>query len=76
MNTIVVVELKRYGWSQKIVRKSFVIVGKPPYAKALKLRREWRKVLPHKNGAATGNAKKAWLFPTASDIVRSLPKQA
>lgn len=36
MNTISIVELQRYGWSQKLVRKSCVIVGKPPYVEALK----------------------------------------
>ena len=36
MNTVATIELKRYGWRQKIVKNSFVIFGKPPYVELIK----------------------------------------
>ena len=75
MNTVVVVELKRYGWSQKIVKKSFVIIGRSPYAKALKQDGVWRKVLPHEKGKKP-LAEEAWLSQNALDAIRSPSKQS
>ena len=78
MNTITVVELKRYGWSQKIIRKSYAIVGRPPYAKGLKLHEVWRKVMPrpNKKGRRRRNAENICLFPASPDAVWFLPKRA
>lgn len=76
MNTITVVELKRYGWSQKIVKKSYAIVGRPPYAEALKLHEVWRKVLPNKKGRRRRDAEKTCLFPASLAAVWFLPKHA
>jgi hypothetical protein len=55
-NTIIIVELRRYGWSQKILRKSFVIIGSSPYVEALKLQEVWTRVLPHKSSRESFNS--------------------
>jgi hypothetical protein len=75
MNTVVVVELKRYGWSQKIIKKSYIIIGKPPYAKTLRLSDMWKKVLPHEKGKRP-LADEAWLSQNALNAVRFPSKQA
>jgi hypothetical protein len=69
MSTIVVVELKRYGWRQKIVKKRFIIVGRAPYVETLKLHQVWRKALPSRKGRSKRYAENIWLFPTAPDAV-------
>jgi len=51
MGTVVVVEIKRYHWSEKVIKKSFTITGKSPYAAALKLRDTSEKVSLHEKGS-------------------------
>jgi hypothetical protein len=36
MNTVAIVELKRDGWRQKVVKSSFVMFGKSPYVELIK----------------------------------------
>lgn len=48
MNTVAIIELKRYGWRQKIVKSSFVIVGKSPYVELIKPKKRWKKALPNR----------------------------
>jgi hypothetical protein len=75
MNTVVIVELKRFGWSQKIIKKSFVIIGRSPYAETLKLHGVWKKVLPYEKGKKP-LAEEAWLSQNALDSVQCPLKQA
>jgi rubredoxin len=46
MNAIAIVELKRYGWRQKIIKSFFVITGDPPYVESFKPKKTWKKVIP------------------------------
>lgn len=48
MRAITVIELRRYGWRQKIVRRFFIIHGKSPYVKSVKPRETLSKVLRKK----------------------------
>lgn len=48
LNTIVIIELKRYGWRQKVVKSSFVIFGKSPYVELIKPKKLWKKALPNR----------------------------
>jgi len=48
MSQVTIVDLKRYGWSQKIVKSSFVIEGKPPYVQTLNPKKVSKQVLPKK----------------------------
>jgi hypothetical protein len=48
MNTVTIIELKRYGWRQKIVKGSFVISGKPPYVELIKPKKLLKKALPNR----------------------------
>ena len=50
LNTIVIIELKRYGWRQKLVKSSFVISGKSPYVELIKPKKLWKKALPNRKG--------------------------
>jgi len=50
MNRITIIEFKRYRWRKKIIKKLFVIHGKPPYVKAFKLRKVWTEALPAEKG--------------------------
>jgi hypothetical protein len=50
MNKITIIEFKGYRWRKKIIKKLFVIHGKPPYVKALKLRKVWTEALPVEKG--------------------------
>jgi hypothetical protein len=69
MSTVVVVEIKRYGWSQKIIKKSFVIIGKSPYAKTLRLHDMRKRVLPHEKGA------RAWRISKCLCLRREMLQQ-
>jgi hypothetical protein len=60
MSTVVVVELTRLGWSRKIVRKSFVVLGCPPYASSLKLQKVGRKVVRNKKSRKKPNVGEIW----------------
>ena len=48
MNTVATIELKRYGWRQKIVKNSFVIFGKPPYVELIKPKKLRKTALPNR----------------------------
>jgi hypothetical protein len=48
MNTVVIIELKRYGWRQKIVKSSFMIFGKPPYVELIKPKKLRKTALPNR----------------------------
>jgi hypothetical protein len=50
MNTVVTVELKRYGWRQKIIKNSFMIFGKTPYVELIRPEKLWKATLPRRNG--------------------------
>lgn len=50
LNTIVIIELKRYGWRQKVVKSSFVIFGKSPYVELIRPEKLWKATLPRRNG--------------------------
>jgi hypothetical protein len=55
MNTVAIIELKRYGWRQKIVKSSFVIVVKSPYVELIKPKKLLKKALPnHKRRCFVG----------------------
>ena len=60
MSTVVVAELTRLGWSRKIVRKSFVVLGNPPYARTLKLEKVDRKVVRTKKSRKRPNVGEIW----------------
>jgi hypothetical protein len=64
--TIIIIELKRYGWSQKILRKSFVIMGSSPHVGALKLQEVWTRVLPHKSSGKSLNSEDLGISNCAS----------
>lgn len=72
MSTVIVVELRRLGWSQKIVKKSFVIEGKSPYAETIKLLEARKKVLPHKKCRRKRNVGESWFSTSAPGAVQSL----
>jgi len=46
MSAIAIVELKRQGWSQKMVKSFFVIHGESPYVESFKPKKVQEKVLP------------------------------
>lgn len=46
MSAIAIVELKRHGWSQKMVKSFFVIHGESPYVESFKRKKVQEKVLP------------------------------
>ena len=48
MNTVVIVELKRYGWRQKVVKSSFMIFGKSPYVELIKPKKLCKEALPNR----------------------------
>jgi hypothetical protein len=50
MNTVVIVELKRYGWRQKVVKSSFVMFGKSPHVELIKPKELLKKALPNRKG--------------------------
>jgi hypothetical protein len=51
MSTVVVVEIRRYHWSEKVIKKSFTIMGKSPYAETLKLCDTSQRVSLHEKGS-------------------------
>lgn len=50
MSTVVIVEIKRYHWSEKIIKKTFTVIGTSPYAVALELCDTSKKVTRHEKG--------------------------
>jgi hypothetical protein len=69
MSTVIVVELRRLGWSQKIVKKSFIIEGRSPYAETIKLLEDCRKVLAHEKCRRKRNVGESWFSTTAPGLV-------
>jgi hypothetical protein len=61
MSAVVVVEIKRYHWSEKVVKKSFTIIGKSPYAAALKLRDTSERVSLHEKGSRAWRISKCFV---------------
>lgn len=51
MSTVVIVEIQRYHWSEKVIKKSYTIIGASPYATALELHDTSEKVSPHEKGS-------------------------
>lgn len=73
MNKVVIVELTRLGWSRKIVRKSFVVVGRSPYAKTLELQKVGKKVLRDKKTRRRPNVGEIWASSTKPAPFSSSP---
>jgi hypothetical protein len=66
MNTITITEFKRHGWRKKIIKKLFIIHGKPPYVKTLKLRKVWTEAMPAEKGRSL--ASKYTLVPDSCQV--------
>lgn len=48
MNMVAIVELKRDGWRQKVVKSSFMMFEKSPFVELIKPKKRWKEALPNR----------------------------
>lgn len=75
MSTVVVVEIKRYHWSEKVVKKSFTITGKSPYPAALKLHGTSERVSLHEKGSRAWKISKCFVVTKQGQNLQMVREQ-